>query len=105
MALTKISDQEQELLQSGLTLPVDFEDLQNAIAATREHVAFSRWKLKTRQYFNNALSWVQKLILVGDTIVTYDPGHAALSWATLRLILQVRRWLPIPSEQWMIVLK
>jgi predicted nicotinamide N-methyase len=34
-------------------------------------------------------SWIKKFIEVGDTIVQYDPGHAALPWAALRFILQV----------------
>lgn len=33
--------------------------------------------------------WVKMFVAVGDTAVQYDPGHAALPWAALRLVLQV----------------
>lgn len=33
--------------------------------------------------------WVKMFVEVGDTIGQYDPGHAALPWAFVRLILQV----------------
>lgn len=44
--------------------------------------------------FRNIVSWLNKFKEVGDTIVQYDPGHAALPWALFRLILQVRSILP-----------
>lgn len=34
--------------------------------------------------------WIKKFVEVGDVAVQYDPGHAALPWALLRLVLQVR---------------
>lgn len=38
---------------------------------------------------DKVISWVQTFIKVGDTIVQYDPVHAALPWAGFRFILQV----------------
>ncbi|KAJ4227912.1 hypothetical protein NW759_004002 [Fusarium solani] len=37
---------------------------------------------------SNAITWLNKFKEVGDTIVQYDPGHAALPWAAMRFILQ-----------------
>lgn len=37
---------------------------------------------------SNAITWLNKFKEVGDTIVQYDPGHAALPWAAVRFILQ-----------------
>ncbi|UPK94871.1 hypothetical protein LCI18_005806 [Fusarium solani-melongenae] len=37
---------------------------------------------------SNAITWLNKFKEVGDTIVQYDPGHAALPWAATRFILQ-----------------
>ncbi|KAM0424460.1 hypothetical protein ACHAPT_010384 [Fusarium lateritium] len=37
---------------------------------------------------SNAITWLNKFKEVGDTIVQYDPGHAALPWAAARFILQ-----------------
>lgn len=38
------------------------------------------------------VKWVNKFKEVGDTVVQYDPGHAALPWAAIRFLLQVCRW-------------
>lgn len=95
MARTKLTDEEQAILKSGLELPLKFEDLKNTIDDTRRHAA-SKWKIKgrhgeidLRENFNRLVGWVQKFIAIGDTVVTYDPGHAALPWAALRFVLQV----------------
>ncbi|KAJ4181013.1 hypothetical protein NW755_011305 [Fusarium falciforme] len=37
---------------------------------------------------SNAITWLNKFKEVGDIIVQYDPGHAALPWAATRFILQ-----------------
>ncbi|RSL97509.1 hypothetical protein CEP52_010834 [Fusarium oligoseptatum] len=37
---------------------------------------------------SNSITWLNKFKEVGDTIVQYDPGHAALPWAATRFILQ-----------------
>nr|POF14292.1 hypothetical protein CFP56_03316 [Quercus suber] len=42
--------------------------------------------------------WVKKSIEVGDTAVQYDPGHAALPWALVRLILQVNSGRETPAS-------
>jgi hypothetical protein len=35
------------------------------------------------------ISWIERFVKVGDTIVQYDPGHAGLPWAAVHFILQV----------------
>lgn len=35
------------------------------------------------------LEWVDRFKQIGDIIMQYDPGHAALPWAGFRFILQV----------------
>lgn len=34
--------------------------------------------------------WVEMFLVVGDTVVQYDPVHAALPWAGVRFLLIVR---------------
>lgn len=34
-------------------------------------------------------AWVSKFKAIGDIVVQYDPGHAALPWAGFRFLLQV----------------
>jgi len=36
------------------------------------------------------VTWVDKFVAIGDILSQYDPVHAALPWAALRLVLQVR---------------
>ena len=35
------------------------------------------------------INWVSKFVAVGDTLMQYDAGHAAIPWAIVRFILQV----------------
>lgn len=42
-----------------------------------------------RDVLEKIAKWVKKFVEVGDVAAQYDPGHAALPWAALRLILQV----------------
>ena len=61
-----------------------------------------RWKnsegedIKVRKFFDSILTWVEKFIVVGDTVMQYDPGHAALPWAAVRMVLQVRNFSNFP---------
>jgi hypothetical protein len=57
-----------------------------------------RWKYKKgnkeiiiRDQLEKVVEWVNKFKEVGDTVVQYDPGHAALPWAGVRFFLQVCR--------------
>ena len=55
-----------------------------------------QWKVKfkgeevvLRDVGIKILHWVDRFKQVGDTIVQYDPAHAALPWAGFRFLLQV----------------
>lgn len=94
-ALSNLPEEQQGALTSGLLLPFRFDDLKATIETAREHAA-SKWKVTTRHgevdfhaKLNKIVSWAQKFIEVGDVAVNYDPGHAALPWAAVRLLLQV----------------
>lgn len=72
------------------------EDL---VAEVEKYIAQSKGKpiklpngenLFVRDVLQKVSRWIKKFVEVGDTIVQYDPGHAALPWALLRLVLQVR---------------
>lgn len=55
-----------------------------------------QWKFKRkngetvalRDVLSKIVIWVNKFKEVGDTLVQYDPGHAALPWAAVRFVLQ-----------------
>jgi hypothetical protein len=42
-----------------------------------------------RDVFQKVMKWVIKFREVGDMAAQYDPAHAALPWAGVRLLLQV----------------
>lgn len=56
-----------------------------------------RWKWKNRKgetiivrdVFAKMVKWINKFKEIGDMVTQYDPGHAALPWAAVRLVLQV----------------
>ena len=43
--------------------------------------------------FGKIAKWVNKFKEVGDIVMQYDTGHAALPWAAIRFLLQVSCWL------------
>ena len=46
--------------------------------------------LFVRDVLQKVSRWIKKFVEVGDVAAQYDSGHAALPWALLRLVLQVR---------------
>ena len=42
-----------------------------------------------RDLADRLINWVSKFVAVGDTLMQYDAGHAAIPWAIVRFILQV----------------
>lgn len=42
-----------------------------------------------RDVFEKIVKYVQKFREIGDVAVQYDPAHASLPWAGVRLLLQV----------------
>ena len=42
-----------------------------------------------RDVFGKIANCIHKFREVGDNVVQYDPAHAALPWAAVRLVLQV----------------
>jgi len=69
----------------------------------KEQCLRKRWTIKKRNggtlilrdVFEKIVVWVRKFKEVGDIAVQYDPVHASLPWAGVRLILQVGRRLYI----------
>ncbi|KAL6792575.1 hypothetical protein GGI42DRAFT_364041 [Trichoderma sp. SZMC 28013] len=98
-ALQRLSKEDQtqfELAQKGIDDPKSI--LSNVLTATnkrKEECMKKRWKLVIkgqtiiiRDILEKLSNWVQKLLAVGDVIIQYDPIHAALPWAAIKLIMQ-----------------
>ncbi|TGO51237.1 hypothetical protein BCON_0166g00240 [Botryotinia convoluta] len=73
------------------------QDIHN-LATEKKAVCIQKaWKYKNnngttvviRDLFEKIIVWVNKVKDIGDIIVSYDPGHAALPWAAVRLLLMI----------------
>ncbi|CAG8955087.1 hypothetical protein HYFRA_00007102 [Hymenoscyphus fraxineus] len=92
-ALEKLNDDDKALIvlhQNRLDILGDVLSLvrQKEVACQKK-----RWKWKNRQGKTIIIRDVLKKIIIwclgiGDTIVQYDPGHAALPWVAARFVLQ-----------------
>jgi hypothetical protein len=47
-----------------------------------------------RDVFEKLVRWIDLFKQIGDIAVQYDPTHASLPWAGVRLILQVQDYCP-----------
>jgi hypothetical protein len=95
-AFDELSDSDKE------SLPFTDDDKRNYLENVLDQTARSRdacrergLKFKfgektfvVRDLADKILSWVEKFKEIGDIAVQYDPGHAALPWAGIRLVLQ-----------------
>ena len=77
--------------------PDSILDLQHLAQQKVEEARRGRLKVKIkdgknlvlRDAFEKMAHWIARFVQVGDTVVQYDPGHAALPWAAVRFILTV----------------
>jgi hypothetical protein len=104
-AYDKLSDSDKE------SLPFTDDDKRNYLEKVLNHTARSRdacrerglkFKFRGKTYVvrdlaDKILSWVDKFKEIGDIAMQYDPGHAALPWAGIRLVLQAG--LPFIARQ------
>ena len=99
LAISKVSPDDRALI--GLPCSDKLQLLRDVAVATEEKKKLciqKRWKytrrngekIILRDVLNKILTWVDKFKTVMDMVVQYDPGHAALPWACVRFILQVR---------------
>lgn len=73
------------------------DDVSILAAVRKNEVIGKRWKIRKlsgknvilRDVFDKIGFWVKKFREIGDVAVQYDPMHAALPWAGIRLLLQV----------------
>jgi hypothetical protein len=95
-AFNKLSDSDKE------SLPFTDDDKSNYLENVLDQTARSRdacrekgpkFKFGGKTYVvrdlaDKILSWVDKFKEIGDMVVQYDPGHAALPWSRIQLVLQ-----------------
>jgi hypothetical protein len=74
------------------------DDVLVAVEEKKQKCLEKRWKYRNskgedvilRDLFAKIVVWVDKFKEVVDIAVQYDPMHAALPWAAVRLVLQVQ---------------
>ena len=82
----------QELVGSHFTI----EGIQAAAQSKLDECIRKRWKYTRSDgqkvvlwdVLERVTRWINKFKEVGDVVIQYDPGHAALPWAAIRFILQ-----------------
>ena len=72
-------------------------DLHELTENSRQECINKRWRYTRKSgetiifvdLFSKVIKWIDLFKQVGDTVVQYDPVHAALPWAGVRFLLQV----------------
>lgn len=93
------SDRQQLRFHEGQDELSILIDLQELTERAKDLCVKKRWRLPIpgrngetvvlRDIFKKMIVWIDKFKQIGDTVVQYDPGHAALPWAGVRFILQI----------------
>lgn len=99
IALQSLPKEESEnlvLAESGSKLAV-LDSLLKDVVQQRDECEKKKLKfeIKGRQVIlrdlaDKAITWIDKFKEIGDVAVNFDPVHAALPWAGIRFLLQVR---------------
>lgn len=66
--------------------------MEDAVKSKRDRAWKITWRgddIVLRDIAMKIMHWVDKFKQIGDIVVQYDPGHAALPWAAFRFLLQV----------------
>jgi predicted nicotinamide N-methyase len=66
------------------------EEILNGNQEKRWQLSFRGEMIVMHDIGGKILKCVDKFREVGDIIIQFDPGHAALSWAGFRFLLKVR---------------
>jgi hypothetical protein len=90
---------------AGKDTQIDITALRVAVTKRRDDCERKRWRfcfrgrdIILRDKAAKVLAWLDKFKQVGDVAVNFDPHHAALPWAGVRLLLEVchKSFSPLP---------
>ena len=103
-ALNTLSEEDKKLVVFDGQHKLDvLSDLGQLVSNAKEDSIKKRWRFHRpgdgqtvilRDLFSKIVVWIDRFKEVGDIVVQYDPVHAALPWAGVRFLLQVRRLCP-----------
>lgn len=100
-AYLTLSEEERKLLDLD-TKSADrqqvFRDIFASVRKQSDDCLSKRWvipgragkEIIVRDVCNKILHWIKQFSSVVDVAVQFDPGHSALPWAGVRLLLQVK---------------
>ena len=93
------SDRQQLVFYDGQDELNVLSDLQILTERAKEQCIKKRWRLHMpgrngetivlRDIFTKMVVWIDMFKQIGDVVVQYEPGHAALPWAGVRFIIQI----------------
>lgn len=99
-AVAELNDKDRENINFSCPDRLDIlSDLLKLTTQSKEECVKKRWRYTRKSgetiifvdLFSKLARWIDMFKQVGDTAVQYDPVHAALPWAGVRFLLQVRR--------------
>jgi hypothetical protein len=96
-AFRSLPAEERELFAPKATEPLGvLREVVLAAERARERATTKRWEIKLRgrivplrSIAEKLIQWANDFKALGDTVMQYDPGHAAIPWAAIRFILQL----------------
>ena len=96
-AIESLAPEERSSINFSYDKLTILTDIEKETKAAHQKSEQQKWCYRRRNgsrvvladVFGKVSKWIQLFKEVGDTIVQYDPGHAALPWAGVRFLLQV----------------
>lgn len=98
-AVAKLPEKDQKALEQPKSGTATTSLIDDALAGVRSsedkvnrnliRVKTKRGEVPLRHYVDKLSKVLMQFREIGDTLVQYDPGHAALPWAGVRLLLNV----------------
>ncbi|KAF8252084.1 hypothetical protein K440DRAFT_19197, partial [Wilcoxina mikolae CBS 423.85] len=102
MAIDELSQQDRTIL-SGFGIERGTQEIGSNLACIRDEMegilrgnqdkhwqfTFRNETIVMRDVGRKILQWVDKFKEIGDIIIQFDPGHAALPWAGFRFLLKI----------------
>ena len=96
----ELSTQERKTLADIVIGQTDTRQIASALVTMTERIVnekkgkdwmfqFRGEEIAMRDIGMKILHWIDRFKQIGDIIVQYDPGHAALPWAGFRFLLKV----------------
>lgn len=99
LALEKLPEEAKQVMsQITLNSNLDFlRHLNTVVAKKQSDCENQRWKFQLhgreiilRDVAGKIIFWMEKVKQIGDIAVSFDPVHASLPWAGIRILLEVR---------------